>query len=493
MTKITGLDVVDWRFPTSIRSDGSDAVHKDPDYSCVYVTLTTDTELVGYGLTFTLGRGNEIVAAMCRSLAFLVVGKSLEDDILADMMGFSRSLTQDGQLRWIGPEKGVLAMACGAVINAVWDMWARREGKPLWELVVDLEPEQLVELIDFKHITDVVTKAEALDLLRKRRPAAMGRKAEMKAEGFPAYTTSAGWLGYPEQKIRALCKDLLKEGHRYFKMKVGSADPAEDVVRARAIREEIGPDCVLMMDANQKWDVPEAIANMKRLAEFKPLWIEEPTNCDDVIGHRVIAGALKPLGVGVATGEVAQNKVIFKQLLQPLHEAVGDKLPPIEFCQIDSCRTAGPSEILSVLLMAAKYDIKVCPHAGGVGLCEYVRHLSMIDYCCFAKELKGRICESTTHLHEFFEDEVAFQTDKSGHIRYAAPVAPGFAKFKPSALDVWCFPEGEGWSEPAKVLGISEPTPALDTVLKGLAAKAASAAASERAHAEEVLKRRRVS
>jgi len=327
-------------------------------------------------------------------------------------MGWSRSLTQDGQLRWIGPEKGVLAMACGAVINAVWDLWARIEGKPLWELVVDMEPEQLVELIDFKHISEVVSKEEALALLKARRPEAMARKEEMKKVGFPAYTTSAGWLGYPEDKIRALCKQLMAEGHHYFKMKVGSPDPADDLMRARAIREEIGPDNVLMMDANQKWDVNEAIENMTALAEYKPMWIEEPTNCDDVIGHRVIGEALKPLGVGVATGEVAQNKVIFKQLLQPLPGLAEGKLPPIEFCQIDSCRIAGPSEIFSVLLMAAKNDIKVCPHAGGVGLCEYVRHLSMIDYCCFASSLEGRICESTTHLHQFFEDaDPMFRTD----------------------------------------------------------------------------------
>jgi L-fuconate dehydratase len=366
--------------------------------------------------------GNEIVAAMCKSLSYLVVGKDLEADILSDILGWSRTLTQDGQMRWIGPEKGVLAMACGAVINAVWDMWARREGKPLWEMVCEMEPEQLVELIDFKHMTDVVTKAEALEILRARQADKAARIAEMKSDGFPAYTTSAGWLGYPEDKIRALCKKYLAEGHKYFKMKVGSVDPEDDMMRARAIRDEIGPDNVLMMDANQKWDVPEAVANMTKLAEFKPMWIEEPTNCDDIIGHRVIAQALRPLGVGVATGEVAQNKVIFKQLLQPLVGVEDSTLPPIEFCQIDSCRIAGPSEILSVLLVAAKYDIKVCPHAGVVGLCEYVRHLSMIDYVCFAKELKGRVCESTTHLHEFFEDEVKFAKDASGAVRYVAPV-----------------------------------------------------------------------
>ena len=440
--KITDLSVIDWRYPTSLNSDGSDAVHKDPDYSCVYVVLHTDDEagLEGYGLTFTLGRGNEVVAACCESLAFLVVGKDFEKDILSDLVGFSRTLTQDGQLRWIGPEKGVLSMACGAVLNAVWDLWCRIKRMPLWEMVAEMEPEDLVELIDFKHLSDEITKPEGLALLKAARPGWQARVFEMKRDGYPAYTTSAGWLGYPEAKIRALCQTLLAQGHRYFKMKVGSADPEEDIMRARAIREVIGEGNVLMMDANQKWDVPEAIANMRRLAEFRPLWIEEPTNCDDIVGHRQIAKALRPLGVGVATGEVAQNKVIFKQLLQ--EEA-------IEFCQIDSCRIAGPSEIFSVLLMAAKRKVKVCPHAGGVGLCEYVRHLSMIDYVCFSASLDGRVCESTTHLHEFFEDPVDFRSMGDGAIRYVAPKAIGFAKFLPSAIDDWTFPKGHKWSDPS--------------------------------------------
>jgi len=442
MTKITSLDVVDWRYPTSLNSDGSDAVHKDPDYSCVYVVLRTDAAdgLEGYGLTFTLGRGNEVVARCCHSLADLVIGKDLEKDILSDMMRFSRTLTQDGQLRWIGPEKGVLSMACGAVLNAVWDLWTRQAGKPLWEFVAEMEPETLIELIDFKHLSDAITKEQGLALLKERRPGWQARVAEMKRDGYPAYTTSAGWLGYPEDKIRSLCRSLLAQGHRYFKMKVGSVDPEEDVMRARAIREEIGEQSCLMMDANQKWDVPEAIANMRQLATFRPLWIEEPTNCDDIVGHREIARALRPLGVGVATGEVAQNKVMFKQLLQE---------DAIEFCQIDSCRIAGPSEIFSVLLMAAQRNIKVCPHAGGVGLCEYVRHLAMIDYVCFSTSLEGRVCESTTHLHEFFHDPVEFRSMSDSTLRYIAPKLPGFAQFLPSALDDWAFPHGKSWSDEA--------------------------------------------
>jgi L-fuconate dehydratase len=366
-----------------------------------------------------------------------VVGKDLDKDILPDILGFSKTITWDGQLRWIGPEKGVVAMASGAVLNAVWDLWSRRAGKPLWEFIAEMEPEQLVELIDFKHMTDVITKEKALELLEKNRPGWRERVAEMKKDGYPAYTTSAGWLGYPEDKVRALCKEYLAMGHRYFKMKVGSVDPEDDVMRARAIREEIGDDNFLMMDANQKWDVPEAIENMKKLSKYKPLWIEEPTNPDDIVGHRKIAEALRPFGVGVAQGEVAQNKVMFKQLMQE---------NAIEFCQIDSCRIAGPSEILSVLLMAAHFGKPVCPHAGGVGLCEYVRHFSMIDYCVFSGSLEGRVCESTTHLHEFFFDPVDFkQTNKS--LRYVAASAPGFAKFLPSALADWQFPFGKSWND----------------------------------------------
>ncbi|KAH8076405.1 L-fuconate dehydratase [Aureococcus anophagefferens] len=440
--KIVALDVVDWRYPTSLNSDGSDAVHKDPDYSCVYVTLRTDGALDGYGLTFTLGRGNEVVATCCESLAPLVVGLDLEQDVLGDLVAFQRRLTQDGQLRWIGPEKGALAMACGAVLNAAWDLAARRAGLPLWEFVASLEPEALVDMIDLKHLSDVVTKDAALAFLKKKRPGWQKRVAEMKRDGYPAYTTSAGWLGYPEAKVRALCREYVAAGHRYFKMKVGSPDPADDVMRARAIREEIGDDRVLMMDANQKWDVPEAIANMRQLAAFRPLWIEEPTHCDDVVGHREIARALRPLGVGVATGEVAQNKVIFKQLLQE---------DAIEFCQIDSCRIAGPSEIFAVLLMAAMKNVKVCPHAGGVGLCEYVRHLSMIDYVCFSGDLEGRVCESTTHLHEFFEDPVAFAPGPDGAVRYVAPKAPGFAKFEAKSAGAWAFPRGDSWRDAAAV------------------------------------------
>jgi len=434
------MKVVDWRFPTSLHSDGSDAVHKDPDYSCVYIILETDTDLEGYGLTFTLGRGNEVICKMCESLEHLVVGKDLEVDILPDLMGFSRTLTQDGQLRWIGPEKGVLSMACGAILNGIWDMWTRKEGKPLWEFVCEMEPETLNNLIDYKHLSDVITKEEGLALLKKVRPGWEARVKEMKDDGFPAYTTSAGWLGYPEDKIRALCKEYLALGHRYFKMKVGSEDPEDDIMRAKAIREEIGDDNFLMMDANQKWDVPEAIENMKKLAVYKPLWIEEPTNCDDIVGHREIAKALAPFGVGVATGEVAQNKIIFKQLLQE---------DAIEFCQIDSCRIAGPSEIFSVLLMAAHKGVKVCPHAGGVGLCEYVRHLSMIDYVVFAGDLTGRICESTTHLHEFFEDPVDFKPMPDNTIRYIAPKAPGFAKMVSTSVGEWVFPHGTSWADPA--------------------------------------------
>jgi len=453
--EITDVLVYDWRFPTSLKSDGSDAVHKDPDYSCVYVKLLTNSkDTTGFGLTFTLGRGNEIVKATCEALKFLVKGKNFERDILGDATGkgllaFTKTLTQEGQLRWIGPEKGVIAMACGAIMNAIWDLWSRVQGKPMWEMVVDMEPEQLLELIDFKHITDFITKDTALKLLKSKRPGWQARKAQMKKDGFPAYTTSAGWLGYAPDVVQKLCSGLLKDGHRYFKMKVGSENVQDDIDRARAIRTAIGEDNFLMMDANQKWDVQETIENMTKLSEFRPIWIEEPTNCDDVVGHRDIARALAKLKnpVGVATGEVAQNKVIFKQLLSE---------DAIEFCQIDSCRMASPSEVLSVLLMASHKDIKVCPHAGGVGLCEYVRHLSMIDYVCFSGSLDGRVCESTTHLHEFFEDKVDFnmvphKDGKGDTPAYKAPVGLGYAKFHEKDLEEWTYPFGSSWQDESKL------------------------------------------
>jgi L-fuconate dehydratase len=430
-TRITGLRVRDIRFPTSRTLDGSDAVNVDPDYSCAYVVLRTDHPrgLEGHGLTFTCGRGTEVVVAMVQALEPLVVGRTLEE-ATDDFAGFWHRLAQDSQLRWLGPEKGVAHLALAAVVNAIWDLWARVEGKPVWKLVADLPPEKIVSLIDFRYITDALTPAEALEILRRRVPSRAAREAQMLREGYPAYTTSAGWLGYSDEKVVRLCREGRAAGWTHFKFKVG-ANLADDVRRLSRAREALGPECRIMVDANQKWDVPEAIAWMKELARFEPLWIEEPTSPDDVLGHAVIARAIAP--IGVATGEACQNRVIFKQLLQA--EA-------IRFCQVDSCRLGGVNEILAVLLMAAKFGVPVCPHAGGVGLCEYVQHLALIDYICVSGSLEGRILEYVDHLHEHFVDPVV--VDRG---RYRVPLRPGYSiEMRPDSLDAYEFPRGRVWA-----------------------------------------------
>ena len=429
---MTIADVVarDIRFPTSRNLDGSDAMHKAPDYSAAYVVLKTDSSdgLEGHGLTFTCGRGTEVVVAAVNALKPLVEGWQLEA-ITADMKSFYRDVTSDGQLRWIGPEKGAIHLATGALVNAVWDLYAKAERKPVWKLLLDMTPEQLVSTIDFRYITDALTPDEALEILHRNVPTRAEREAEMLEQGFPAYTTSAAWLGYTEEKLRQLCREAIAEGWTHFKMKVG-ANLDDDVRRATLIREEIGYDRKLMMDANQVWGVDEAIANMKVLAKFKPWWIEEPTSPDDVLGHASIAKAVAP--IGVATGEQCQNRVIFKQLLQS---------NAISFCQIDSCRVGSINEILAILLMAAKFGVPVCPHAGGVGLCEYVQHLAIFDYIAIGASLENRILEYVDHLHEHFLDPVVI---KNG--RYMPPSNPGYSiTMKAESLDQYEFPNGPAW------------------------------------------------
>ena len=432
-TTITRARVTDVRFPTSREHHGSDAMHADPDYSAAYVVLETDRAgLEGHGLTFTLGRGNELCVAAIESLAPLVVGLTLED-IAADMAGFWRSLANDSQLRWVGPEKGVLHLATAGLVNAVWDLWARSEGKPLWKLLADMTPEQLVSCVDFRYITDALTPAQALEMLRTHQPTRALREAEMRRDGYPAYTTSAGWLGYSDEQIRSLCRAGLAAGWEHFKIKVG-ADLQDDVRRCAIIRSEIGPGRKLMMDANQRWDVGEAIAWMRKLARFDPWWIEEPTSPDDVLGHAAIARAIAP--IRVATGEQCQNRVIFKQLLQA---------QAIRFCQIDSCRLGGVNEVIAVLLLAAKFGIPVCPHAGGVGLCEYVQHLAIFDYISVSASLEDRIVEYVDHLHEHFQDPVVV---RNGH--YLPPTAPGYSiAMKPQSVAEHAFPHGPAWAAPA--------------------------------------------
>jgi len=434
---ITGIDVRDIRFPTSRALDGSDAMNPDPDYSAAYVVLRTDHPrgLEGHGLTFTIGRGNEVCVGAVQALAPLVLGMTLEA-IKADMAGVWRRIVSDSQLRWIGPEKGAVHLAAAALVNAIWDLYAKVEGKPLWKLLVDMSPEEIVACVDFRYITDAITAGEAVRLLRDRAPARAARETEMLRDGYPAYTTSAGWIGYPDEKIRGLCREGLARGWSHFKIKVGR-DGADDARRAAIIREEIGPDRKLMMDANQVWDVGEAIAAMRELARFDPWWIEEPTSPDDVLGHATIARAIAP--IGVATGEQCQNRVVFKQLMQA---------NAIRFCQIDSCRLGGVNEVIAVLLLAAKFGIPVCPHAGGVGLCEYVQHLALFDYIAVSGSLEDRIVEYVDHLHEHFVDPVVIRDG-----RYMPPIAPGYSiTMKPESLRTFAFPHGPAWAKAGSVL-----------------------------------------
>ena len=427
---ITALEALDVRFPTSRTLAGSDAMNVAPDYSATYVVLRTDRgdRLAGHGLTFTIGRGNEVVVAAANALRPLVVGKTLEA-IAADMGRFWHEITGDSQLRWIGPDKGAMHLATAAVVNAVWDLWAKAERKPVWKLLADMTPQEVVRCIDFRYITDALTADEALAILKRLEPTKREREEEMRRDGFPAYTTSAGWLGYSDEKIRALCREAVNQGWTHVKIKVGR-DIEDDMRRARIVREEIG-DRKLMMDANQVWDVGEAIANTKRLAQFDPYWMEEPTSPDDVLGHAAIAKAIAP--IRVATGEHCQNRVIFKQLLQA--KAIG-------FCQVDACRLGGVNEVLAVLLMAAKFGVPVCPHAGGVGLCEYVQHISLFDYIAVAGSLQDHVLEYVDHLHEHFVDPV---TIKGG--RYMPPSKPGYSiEMKPQSLREYAFPEGPAWS-----------------------------------------------
>ncbi|MGN6564592.1 MAG: L-fuconate dehydratase [Thermomicrobiales bacterium] len=427
---ITEVVARDIRFPTSRALDGSDAMNPNPDYSAAYVILRTDHPdgLAGHGLTFTIGRGNEVCVAAIRALAPLVLGQTLES-FTADMGAFWRRMVGDSQLRWIGPEKGAIHMATAAIVNAVWDLWGKVAGKPVWRLLADMTPEEVVRCVDFRFITDALTPDEALAILRRNAPAKAAREAELRREGFPAYTTSAGWLGYDDEKMRRLCREALAQGWSHFKLKVG-ADLADDVRRLTLVREEIGPDRPLMVDANQVWDVPQAIAWMRELARFNPLWIEEPTSPDDILGHAAIARAVAP--IGVATGEHCQNRVIFKQLFQA---------NAISFCQIDACRLGGVNEVLAVLLMAAKFGVPICPHAGGVGLCEIVQHLSIFDYLGVGASLDGRVLEYVDHLHEHFVNPVVMRNG-----RYLPPTALGFStEMYPASLDRYEYPNGAGW------------------------------------------------
>lgn len=430
---INALEATDVRFPTSLALDGSDAMNAAPDYSAAVCVLKTSAPgLEGHGMTFTIGRGNELCVAAVEALAPFVIGLTLQE-IQADMAGFWRRIVGDSQLRWLGPEKGVIHLAGAAVINAVWDLWARASGKPVWRLVAEMSPEEIVRLIDFRHIHDALTPDEAIELLARQQAGRAARTGQLLAAGLPAYTTSAGWIGYDDDKLRSLCRRAAGEGWAGVKLKVG-LDGARDLERCRIARAALAPAQRLMIDANQVWEVDEAIAQVRNLREFDPWWIEEPVNPDDILGHRAVAEAVRP--IRVATGEHCHNRVMFKQFLMA---------DAIDVVQVDACRLGGLNENLAVLLLAAKYDKPVCPHAGGVGLCEYVQHIAAIDLIAIGGARSDRMVEYASHLHEHFVDAVDVRDGA-----YRMTGAPGFSvKFRPESVAAFRFPDGSYWRSEA--------------------------------------------
>ncbi|MEU0510834.1 MULTISPECIES: L-fuconate dehydratase [Amycolatopsis] len=409
MARIVALHTHDVRFPTSQTLDGSDAMNPDPDYSAAYLRLVTDAGdgLEGHGFVFTIGRGNDVQVAALRALEGHLLGRDVETT-LADLGGLWRELVHDSQLRWLGPEKGIMHMAIGAAVNALWDLRAKREGKPLWQLLSSLTPEEIADLVDFRYLTDALTRDEALEILRAAQPGRAEREARLLSEGYPAYTTTPGWLGYDDDKLARLCREAVDDGFRQIKLKVG-ADLDEDLRRLRIAREVCGPDVRIAVDANQRWDVGDAIAWIERLRPFDLAWIEEPTSPDDILGHAAIAEAVAP--IPVATGEHGANRVLFKQLLQA---------KALSVLQLDATRVAGVNENIAILLLAAKFGVRVCPHAGGVGLCEAVQHLAMFDFVAVSGTTEDRMIEFVDHLHEHFVTPVDVHSG-----RYFAPKAPG--------------------------------------------------------------------
>ena len=433
-TLITRVAVRDIRFPTSRSMDGSDAMNSTSDYSATYVTLHTDSDdgLQGHGLTFTIGRGNDLCVAAVKELAKLfVTGRTLES-ITSNFGAYWHEIVAgDCQLRWVGPEKGVVHLATAAIINALWDLWAKKEGKPVWKLLVDMSPEELVRCVDFTFITDALTPQEAIAMLRRTAPGKAAREQQMLDEGYPGYTTAAGWLGYSEEKMRRLAREAVESGWTHLKQKVG-ADIEQDMRRAQILREELGWDRKLMMDANQTWDVDQAVTNMRRLAEFDPWWIEEPTSPDDVLGHAAIRQRIHP--IGVATGEHAHNRVMFKQFFQAA---------AMDFCQLDPARLGGLNEVLAVVLMAAKFGVPVCPHGGGVGLCQYSQNIVLFDYIAVSASLEKRVLEYVDHLHENFLEPIVIRRG-----RYMPPQQPGYSvTMKESSLEHFEYPNGPQWQD----------------------------------------------
>lgn len=432
ISKITGFFVKDIRFPTSDHLVGSDAMNLDPDYSAAYLEITTDAAdlLSGHGFVFTIGRGNDIQASALRALEADLLGNDVEA-LLSDMGALWKRMVHDSQFRWLGPEKGVMHMAIGAVVNALWDLKAKREKLPLWLLLARMSPLELANLIDYRYLSEVLTHAEALEMLQEMLPGREERISQLIAEGYPAYTTSPGWLGYDDDKLRMLCLEARAEGFPLIKLKVG-ANLADDKRRLQTAREALGADFPIAIDANQRWEVQEAIAWVKELAQFNPAWVEEPTSPDDVVGHATIAKAISP--IRVATGEHASSRVMFKQLMQ---------LSAIDVVQIDATRVAGVNENLAILLMAKKMGLPVCPHAGGVGLCEAVQHLSMFDFVSVSGSMSGRVIEFVDHLHEHFLDPVVIEQG-----RYRAPAMPGSSQeMHAGSQSEFSFPDGKKWTE----------------------------------------------
>ncbi|MEV3979747.1 L-fuconate dehydratase [Nonomuraea sp. NPDC003560] len=422
--RIVALETHDVRFPTSRELDGSDAMNPDPDYSAAYVVLKTDDGVEGHGFAFTIGRGNDVQTGAIRALEPYVLGRDVED-----LGALYKELVNDSQLRWLGPEKGVMHMAISAVVNALWDLKARRAGKPVWRLLSEMSPEEIVGLIDFRYLSDALTQDEALQILKNAEEGKEERIQRLIETGYPAYTTSPGWLGYDDDKLRRLCKEALDQGFGQIKLKVG-ADLDDDLRRFRVAREVCGPDYPIAIDANQRWDVASAIEWVSALSPYRPHWVEEPTSPDDVLGHAAIAEGIRP--VPVATGEHVQNRIVFKQLLQA---------GAISYLQIDAARVGGVNENLAILLLAAKFGVPVCPHAGGVGLCELVQHLSMFDYVAITGTMDGRVIEYVDHLHEHFVHPVVID-----HGRYTAPMAPGFsAEMHAASIAAHSFPDGQVW------------------------------------------------
>jgi L-fuconate dehydratase len=427
-TIITNVRLIDLRFPTSRDHIGSDAVNTDPDYSAAYCILETNHGLAGHGLTFTLGRGTELIIGALQFLKTIILGRSL-DSLTSDLNRVFLELTGDTQFRWLGPEKGVIHLAVGALLNAIWDLYAKSQNKPVWHLLADMTPQQIASAIDFRYISDALSYTETISILERGKQNQAVRLAEIERTGYPAYTTSAGWFGFSDSEIRRLCREGIAVGWRHFKLKVGG-DPADDLRRGHIMREEIGWTNHLMVDANQKWGIDEAIRRTRGLQELRPWWMEEPTSPDDILGHARIRQSVAP--TRIATGEHCHNAVMFKQLFQA---------NAIDVCQIDSCRVASVNENLGIMLMAAKFGVPICPHAGGVGLCEYVQHLAIFDYLSISCSLEDRVIEYVDHLHEHFRDPVVI---RRGH--YMLPKQPGYsAEIFPETLCHFSFPDGEAW------------------------------------------------